>query len=161
MKGQISDFLHFASTILVLSLFQNSLAADYCPNCCGGYIYSGCETVCYDDPSYNNRCTKCSEYPHTCVQPICGDSCTIDEECFGSYHNDSDSYRCTSCDTSGICVKPGYGTTCTKDETCSGADDGCTKCDKECKLSCSSSNTPLCELLSYERANYLQIFNFK
>jgi hypothetical protein len=44
-------------------------------------------------------------------------------------------------------VKPGYGTICTKDETCTGADDGCTKCDIECKLSCSSSNTPLCELL--------------
>jgi hypothetical protein len=140
MKVIGNSSIEVTATILVLYVTQTSLA-----NLCNKNCY---DYPCYDESDSNNRCTYCDGWdPRLCRMPTCGDSCSDEKDCFGSYYNDS----CTSCDTSDthICVKPGYGTICTYDDTCSGADDGCTKCDMECKLSCSSSNTPLCELLSY------------
>jgi len=141
MKVQVSGFLHFISTLSALSLVQKSLAEkqDICDACCDGLWGSSCYLTFNTDPSYT--CTKCDEILQYCRPPRCGDFCTSDADCFGSYFNDS----CTICDHKkavtpgdtprGKCVQPICSIRCdTGAFSCSGAADTCTICNPDNNL---------------------------
>lgn len=115
MKVHGKSPLQITAPIFVLYLTQSSLAN----LCLMGYTFP---EECYGELK-NNKCTYAAG---TCRQPVCGDTCFDERQCFGAYYNDS----CTNCDAiTTKCVKPKFGTPCNYDESCSGADDGCTKCD--------------------------------
>ncbi len=123
MKDQVLRFLFF----LFLSFSQNALTANYCLYCCSGTKVPYCPDLCNSDTSFQNRCTKCTdESPYNCREPFCGDSCTVNPDCYGAYFTDS----CTTCHhVKKQCVKPECAEICDAGGfSCSGAD-VCTKCD--------------------------------